>query len=94
MPTEGFEEGKLYFEDENGELKELGIAQGVEVNIEEDQELKEFIKNLETDGSLEFEIKNENAIRKIKRLMKKDKDIKEERRYNKQSFRKFIKERR
>lgn len=94
MPTEGFEEGKLYFEDENGELKELGIAQGVEVNIEEDQELKEFIKNLETDGSLEFEIKNENAIRKIKRLMKKDKDIKEERRYNKQSFRKFIKGRR
>ena len=94
MPTEGFEESKLYFEDENGELKELGIAQGVEVNIEEYQELKEFIKNLETDGSLEFEIKNENAIRKIKRLMKKDKDIKEERRYNKESFRKFIKGRR
>lgn len=94
MPTEGFEESKLYFEDENGELKELGIAQGVEVNIEEDQELKEFIKNLETDGSLEFEIKNENAIRKIKRLMKKDKDIKAEQRYNKESFRKFIKERR
>lgn len=94
MPTEGFEESKLYFEDENGELKELGIAQGVEVNIEEDSELKDFVKGLETDGSLEFEIKNENAIRKIKRLMKKDKDIKEERRYNKESFRKFIKGRR
>lgn len=91
MPTEGFEECKLYFEDENGELKELGIAKDVEVNIEEDQELKEFAKELESDGSLEFEIKDKESIRKIKMLMKTDKDKKEERRYNKESFRKFIK---
>lgn len=94
MPTEGFEEGKLYFEDENGELKELGIAKDVEVNIEEDQELKEFAKELESDGSLEFEIKDKESIRKIKMLMKTDKDKKEERRYNKENFRKFIKGRR
>lgn len=94
MPTEGFEESKLYFEDENGELKEFGVVKDVETNVEEDEQLKEFSKNLKNDGSFEFEIKNENAIRKIKRLMKKDKDIKEERRYNKESFRKFIKGRR
>lgn len=94
MPTEGFEERKLYFEDENGEYKELGFIKDVDVSIEEDQELKEFSKNLKNDGSFEFEIENKNAIRKIKRLMKKDKDIKAEQRYNKESFRKFIKERR
>lgn len=94
MPTEGFEEGKLYFEDENGELKEFGVVKDVETNVEEDEELKEFSKNLENDGSFEFEIQNKNAIRKIKRLMKKDKDIKAEQRYNKENFRKFIKERR
>ena len=94
MPTEGFEESKLYFEDENGELKGFGVVKDVETNVEEDEQLKEFSKNLKNDGSFEFEIKNENAIRKIKRLMKKDKDIKEERRYNKESFRKFIKGRR
>lgn len=94
MPTEGFEESKLYFEDENGELKEFGVVKDVETNVEEDEELKEFSKNLENDGSFEFEIQNKNAIRKIKRLMKKDKDIKAEQRYNKESFRKFIKGRR
>lgn len=94
MPTEGFEESKLYFEDENGELKEFGVVKDVETNVEEDEQLKEFSKNLKNDGSFEFEIENKNAIRKIKRLMKKDKDIKAEQRYNKESFRKFIKERR
>lgn len=94
MPTEGFEEGKLYFEDENGELKELGIAKDVDFNIEEDQELKKFAKKLESDGSLEFEIKDKESIRKLKMLMKTDKNKKEEQRYNKESFRKFIKGRR
>ena len=94
MPTEGFEEGKLYFQNEDGELKELGIAKDIEVNVEEDQELKEFAKGLETDGSFECEIKDKESIRKLRILMKTDKDKKAERRYNKESFRKFIKERR
>lgn len=94
MPTEGFKESKLYFEDESGELKELGITKDIEVNVEEDQKLKKTAKELETDGSFEYEIKNKEAIRKIKILMKTDKDKKAERRYNKESFRKFIKERR
>lgn len=94
MPTEGFEEGKLYFQNEDGELKELGIAKDIEVNIEEDSELKDFVKELETDGSFEYEIKDKESIRKLRMLMKTDKDKKAERRYNKESFRKFIKERR
>lgn len=63
MPTEGFEEGKLYFEDENGDLKELGIVKDVDVNVEEDEEIKEFVKDLETDGSFECEIKDKETIR-------------------------------
>lgn len=91
MPTEGLEECELYFEDENGEYKELGIAKDIEVNIEEDSELKDFVKDLESDGSFECEIKDKESIRKLRMLMKTDKDKKEERRYNKESFRKFIK---
>lgn len=94
MPTEGFEESKLYFEDESGELKELGIGKDIEVNIEEDSELKDFVKGLESNGSFECEIKDKESIRKLRILMKTDKDKKAERRYNKESFRKFIKERR
>lgn len=94
MPTEGFEEGKLYFEDENGDLKELGIVKDVDVNVEEDEEIKEFVKDLETDGSFECEIKDKETIRKLRKLMKTDKDKKEEQRYNKENFRKFIKGRR
>ena len=94
MPTEGFEECELYFEDENGEYKVLGITKDVELNFEEDEELKKTAKELETDRSFEYEIKNKEAIRKLRILMKTDKDKKAERRYNKESFRKFIKERR
>ena len=93
MPTEGFEEGKLYFEDENREYKELGFIKDVDVSIEEDQELKDFVKGLESNESFECEIKEKESIRKLRMLMKTDKEKKEERRYNKESFRKFIKER-
>ena len=42
MPTEGFEESKLYFKDENGELKEFGVVKDVETNDEEDEQIKEI----------------------------------------------------
>lgn len=95
MPTEEFEEGKLYFKDENGEYKELAIGTIEDISISEEQQ-EDFHKfeSPTHEHSFEFEIENKNVIRKIKRLMKKDKDIKAEQRYNKESFRKFIKGRR
>ena len=38
MPTEGFEEGKLYFEDENGEYKELAAGPIEDISVSEDKE--------------------------------------------------------
>lgn len=71
MPTEEFEEGKLYFKDENGELKELGITKDVELNFEEDEELKQLIKDLENNETYEFKIKKYSKKRFKKLLMSK-----------------------
>ena len=70
MPTEGFEEGKLYFEDENGELKELGITKDVEPKFEKDEELKQLIKDLENNETYELKLKiNKYSKKRFKKLL-------------------------
>lgn len=70
MPTEGFEECKLYFEDENGELKELGITKDIETYIEEDKEINKLIKDLENNETYEFEFKIKKYSKKrFKKLL-------------------------
>lgn len=78
--------GKAFYKTENGEYKELGVLKSAEIeDIEES-------KNIITDTEAEFEctINNKDTIRKLKQLFKTDKEKKEERRFNKNSFRKFI----
>ena len=60
----------------------------------EDEELETVKRTYEPDGEYEFEIKNKNAIRKMRQILKTDKEKKAELRQNKESFRKFIKGRR
>lgn len=90
MPTEGFEKGKLYFEDENGEYKELADGTIEDISVSEDEEVDIF-GSCTHEYSFEFEIKDKKAIREMRKLLKTDKVRKREQRYNKESFRKFIK---
>lgn len=78
--------GKAFYKTENGEYKELGVLESVEIGDAEES------KNIITDTEVEFEteIKDKDTIRKLKQLLKTDKDKKAERRYNKNSFRSFI----
>ena len=94
MPTEGYENGKLYFTtiDDVG-YKELKFSD-LEENLEEDEELESIKRTYEPEGELEVEITNENVLRKIRRMLKTDKEKKEEIRQNRENFRKFIKGRR
>lgn len=88
MPTEEREEGKLYY-------KKIGDEEYTELKgfTEEDVETEDIeeVKGLE--GSLEIEIEDKETLRQLRKLCKTDKEKKEEQRYNKESFRKFIKER-
>lgn len=93
MPTEENEKGKLYFKAiDDIEYKELKITDS-ELTLEENEEL-ETENTYEPEGEFEFEITDRNAIRKIRQMLKTDKEKKAEQRFNKESFRKFIKERR
>ena len=91
MPTEGFEEGKLYFEDENGEYKQLAAGPIKDISVSEEDEEVDIFGSCTHEGSFEFEIKDKKAIREMRKLIKTDKVRKREQRYNKESFRKFIK---
>ena len=94
MPTEEYENGKMYFMtiDDVG-YKELKFTD-LEETLEEDEELETTKRTYETEGELEVEITNENVFREIRRMLKTDKEKKSELRQNKENFRKFIKERR
>jgi hypothetical protein len=87
--------GKLYFSNNSGEYKELGSMANIEmtpVEDKDDTEMKDFISKMESyDGELTIDIKDRKIIREIKRLFKTDIQKKAEQRYNKKSFRKFIK---
>lgn len=78
--------GKAFYKTENGEYKELGVLKSVEIEDVEES------KNIITDTEAEFEctINDKDTIRKLKQLFKTDKKKKAERRFNKNSFRKFI----
>ena len=94
MPTEKYENGKIYFSaigDE--EYKELKFTDP-ELTLEENEELETTKRTYEPEGELEVEITNENVFRKIRRMLKTDKEKKAEIRQNKENFRKFIKGRR
>ena len=94
MPIEGFENGKIYFKAiDDVEYKELKFTDS-ELTLEEDEELETVKRTYEPDEEYEFEIKNKNAIRKMRQILKTDKEKKAELRQNKESFRKFIKGRR
>ena len=94
MPTEEYENGKMYFMTiDDVEYKELKFTDS-ELTLEEDEELETVKRTYEPDGEYEFEIKNKNAIRKMRQILKIDKEKKAELRQNKESFRKFIKGRR
>ena len=94
MPIKGFENGKIYFKAiDDVEYKELKFTDS-ELTLEEDEELETVKRTYEPDGEYEFEIKNKNAIRKMRQILKTDKEKKAELRQNKESFRKFIKGRR
>ena len=94
MPIEGFEKGKLYFKSKDDEeYKELKFTDP-ELTLEENEELETVKRTYEPEGELEVEISNENVFRKIRRMLKTDKEKKAELRQNRENFRKFIKERR
>lgn len=94
MPTEGFENGKLYLKSQDDEeYKKLKFAD-LELNSEENEELESIKRTYEPEGEFEFEIKNKNEIRKIRQMLKTDKEKKAEIRQNKENFRKFINGRR
>ena len=94
MPTEEYEKGKIYFKAiDDVEYKELKFTDS-ELTLEEDEELETVKRTYEPDGEYEFEITNENVFRKIRRMLKIDKEKKAELRQNRENFRKFIKGRR
>ncbi len=90
--------GKLYFSNNDGEYKELGSVANLEmtpVEDKDDTEMKDFINKMECyDGELTVDIKDREAIRRIKQLLKTDIQKKAEQRYNKRSFRNFIRKKR
>ena len=94
MPTEEYENGKMYFMaiDDVG-YKELKFTDS-ELTLEESEELEKVKKTYESEGEFEVEISNENIVREIRKMLKTDKEKKAEQRFNKERFRKFIKGRR
>lgn len=80
--------GTTFYKTENGEYWEMGEL--ISIEIEEQNEKKYTDIITKTEREFEFKIKNKETIRKIKQLVKTDKDKKEERRFNKNKFRKFI----
>lgn len=78
--------GKTFFKTENGEYQELGTLKSIEIESKNEEKYMNIITDIEA----EFEIKDKDTIRKLKQLLKTDKDKKAERRYNKNSFRSFI----
>ena len=94
MPTEEYEKGKIYLKSKDDEeYKELKFTD-LEETLEEDEELESIKRTYEPEGELEVEITNENVFRKIRKMLKTDKEKKAELRQNKENFRKFIKGRR
>ena len=94
MPTEEYEVGKIYFSTiGDDEYKELKFTDSEET-LEEGEELELIKRNYEPEGELEVEITNKNVFRKIRKMLKTDKEKKAELRQNKENFRNFIKERR
>ena len=81
--------GTTFYKTENGEYKELGILKSIEIKNQNEEEYINMMNDTET--GFEFEIKDKETIRKIKQLVKTDKDKKTERRFNKNNFRSFIK---
>lgn len=94
MPTEEYEKGKIYFKAiDDVEYKELKFTDS-ELTLEENEELETTKRTCEPEGELEVEITNENVFRKIRRMLKTDKEKKAELRQNRENFRKFINGRR
>lgn len=94
MPTEEYEKGRLYFKSKDDEeYKELKFTDS-ELTLEENEELELIKRTYEPEGELEVEITNKNVSRKIRKMLKTDKEKKAEIRQNRENFRKFIKERR
>ena len=91
MPTEKHQEGKIYFKaKDDDKYKELGVGT-IEVNSEE-KEINDYV--CAEAEEYEFEIKDKEAIRNLRKMLKTDSQKKAERRRGKESFRKFIKGRR
>lgn len=89
--------GKLYFSNNGEEYKELGSIKNVEITpVEEDStEMKDITSKMENyNGELQIDIRDRKTIREIKRLFKTDIQRKSERRYNKRTFRDFIRKKR
>lgn len=80
--------GKVFYKTENGEYQELGELKSIEI----EKQNKEEYMNIRTETKAEFEyiVNNKDTIRKLKQLMKTDKDKKSEKRFNKGKFRAFI----
>lgn len=94
MPTEEYEKRKIYVKAiDDVEYKELKFTDS-ELTLEENEELELIKRTCEPEGELEVEITNENVFRKIRRMLKTDKEKKAELRQNRENFRKFIKGRR
>lgn len=78
--------GKVFYKTESGEYKELGVLESAEIeNTTEITNIK-----ADTEAELECTINDKDTIRKLKQLFKTDKEKKAERRFNKNSFRNFI----
>ena len=78
--------GKTFYKTERGEYKELGVLKSVEI-----EDTEEYA-NIIADTEAEFEVNlDKETAKKLKSLFKTDKEKKSERRFDKNSFRNFIK---
>lgn len=80
--------GKTFYIDNNGEYKELGQLK--EISFEEDTQNK--YEEISTVNGFECEVNiDKETARKLRSMFKTDKERKAERRFNKNKFREFIK---
>lgn len=83
---------KLYFKNENGEYKEINAVPEELIVESSDCSEEEYFKLTEGSGSFEFEADiNKKIYEELLKPLKTKKEKFEEKIYNKQKFRNFIK---
>ena len=91
MPTET--KIKTFFINSGGEYKELGTITDIDVTEEAEEDIMVNAYNAQGYTG-ELEVRDKETLRRLRKIVKTDKEAKAEQRYNKEMFRKFIKRRR